>query len=65
MFLGHNTLDDETLDLELDLQDLDNLTDLILTAETIKTLKTKLDILTSTYKGTNLSKPNKLTKLRL
>ena len=27
--------------------------------------KTKLGILTSTYKGTNLSKPNKLTKLRL
>ena len=71
MFLGHkkpvdnhhvkDTKEDATLDLELDLKDLNHLTDLILTAETINVLKTTLE----TFKEKNLSKLNKLRKFRL
>ena len=71
MFLGHkkpvdnhhvkDTKEEATLDLELDLKDLNHLTDLILTAETINVLKTTLE----TFKEKNLSKLNKLRKFRL
>ena len=71
MFLGHkkpvdnhhvkDTKEEATLDLELDLKDLNHLTDLILTAETINVLKSTLE----TFKEKNLSKLNKLRKFRL
>ena len=71
MFLGHkkpvdnhhvkDTKEEATLDLELDLKDLNHLTDLILTAETIHILKTTLE----KFKEKNLSKLNKLRKFRL